>query len=106
MAYFHRMVNAGAVSDPRSWTYAVYKCNVCHQESEHRVPDIRVFQTRERLCPKCGCMDSQDRFKALETRRQDILKKITSLNAELLDVETELSQSGLLNQTEKTPGVL
>ena len=94
MAYFKRMVTTGSgFSDPRSWTYAIYKCDACHKESEFRVVSLDQFQTRERKCPKCGVLNESDRIKTLGTRRQDILKQITNLNAELMDIETELSKS-------------
>lgn len=92
MAHFVKIVKAGAAAhDPRSWTYAIYKCDVCGRESEFTVKGD--FQTRERNCKHCGCMDAGDHIKTLQVERENILKQIADLNVKLMMIESELMEN-------------
>ena len=91
MAFYVRTVTAGGASyDPRSWTYAVYKCDCCGEESEYTLTPN--FQTVPRLCKHCKSMGVEDKINSLKAERNDLLKKIADLNSKLLNLDTELSE--------------
>ena len=91
MAYFIRQVTAGGrKDDPRSWTYAVYKCDVCGEESEYTVTPN--FQYRERPCKHCKSMGVNDYLQNLKRKKEIIYNEITKLNKDLLKIEIEIEE--------------
>ena len=91
MAYYVKTVQAGAVAnDPRSWRYAVYRCDCCGKDMEVTVTS--GFQPRPRTCSNCGAMGLDDKVQTLKAERIDLLKKIANMNAKLMDLETEISE--------------
>jgi len=75
--YFNRFYGSGysdnpkeleKVYDPRAKVWAEYICTVCDHVEDMDVSHTwrTTFQTRERVCPKCGCMSPEDKVKNLE----------------------------------------
>lgn len=100
MAYFDRVVDTSSNSrDVRGWKYAVYKCEVCGEESEFTL--VPNFQFRERPCKHCGALGKEDKIHSLKKEREGILKQVTDLNTKLLDVETQISELESENELTK-----
>ncbi len=99
MAYFIRKVDTSSnPRDIRGWRYAIYKCDVCGEESEFKI--VPNFQFRDRPCKHCGLMGKDDHINTLKREREEILSKIAELNSRLLTIETELSENKLTSEIE------
>jgi DNA-directed RNA polymerase subunit RPC12/RpoP len=83
--YFVRFFKSGGENyDARQKINAVYKCVSCGHE--HWEPDVNpayLNTQEEKRCPKCGCLN-------LEDRRINLISKKNSLEAKKIDIDQEL----------------
>ena len=75
--YFNRFFGSGysenpeevkKIYDPRAKVWAEYICTVCDHIENMDVSSTwdTTFQKRDRVCPKCHCMASDDKLKNLK----------------------------------------
>ena len=78
-----------SMTDVRSNTFIVYKCNVCgHDEWFRSVPNFD--KARLRQCPKCGTVDDTNDKEYLLKRKAELTEQINKLNGELMTVVSKL----------------
>ena len=78
-----------SLTDVRSNTFIVYKCNVCgHDEWFRSVPNFD--RTRLRQCPKCRTVDDTNDKEYLLRRRTELTEQINKLNGELMTIVSKL----------------
>ena len=90
MAWYVKTVVSGGEHDVRAYKYAIYHCDECGEDSTFTVTGD--FQTRPRPCKNCKSLGGADQLKSLKTIKEKVLKEIANLNAQLIHLDTEITE--------------
>lgn len=91
MAYYVKTVDTSSnPRDVRGWKYAIYKCEVCGEDSEFTI--VPNFQFRERPCKHCGSMGMDDHLRTLENERLKLIDERNSLNSKIISIENKIAE--------------
>jgi len=96
--YFVRFYGSGYgrdhAYDPRGKVWAEYKCSVCdhvHDEDVSRTWNT-TFQTRDRICPACRCMHSDDKVLNLKAELEKLTANKSLIEVQIEQLEREISE--------------
>jgi len=95
--YFTRLFGAGLDKnrhDPRDKIWAEFHCSLCGEDSEIDVTRVmNNFQfDKERKCPKCGLISSEDRILNLKSQLDKLTSDKSRIEIEIDKIERELNE--------------
>lgn len=100
MAYYIRTVKAGGADhDPRQYSYAVYKCSDCGEESDYKITGD--FQFRDRPCKTCGSMVVGDLAAKLTAERNLLQDEVASRLSRIAEIDAELDRTSTRRAVEE-----
>jgi hypothetical protein len=104
--YFKRFYGSGLGAegsyDPRGKVWAEYICAVCGHVQDEDVSRTwnTTFQTRDRLCPVCRSMSSEDKVINLRAELDKLTENKSRIEVEIEKIEREISEFEAKEQTE------
>ncbi|MFW6272694.1 MAG: hypothetical protein ACOC2U_02805 [bacterium] len=99
--YFVRTYNAGgAEHDPRRKLWAEFHCSLCEENTDFDITTTKhTFQfDRERKCPHCGQINSEDKFKNLQAQLDKLTEQKSKIEIEIDRIERELNENKIVSK--------
>lgn len=100
--YFDRTFTSGALHDPRSKTWAEFKCPVCGEDTQIDITGRQAtFDfTRERICPHCHQKSPEDALINLKTEIDKLTQEQSRIAVQIEELTRQYEELSSIEKKE------